>query len=626
MAEKIILKVVAETKEASKDIEKVGTGANTAAAETSLLGGAMNMVKGAMLKVKTTAKLMFGSIKAGIASTGIGVLVLAVISLVSYFTKTKRGAESLQVALAGFKAVMAFLTDVLSHFGEVIINAFSNPKKFIMELWETIKTNIINRFKGLIDIFKGVGTMLRGVFTLDFTEFKAGLASVGESVAQVASGVDNLHQKLLNLIITGENFDMMAFFELEKRMISLSDATREFGLVKAQTRQEIEKARLAAEDESLSAKERLDNLKKALELEAKTTAKELELQKERVALIREENDLAESTAEDLQALATAKIKLIELETSSIKMRKRVITEVNALEKEIETAKLTTLKKIADAKKAEEKRIADAKKIVDDKKIADDKKIEDNNKKLLRLQQDNTILAIKDEKLKNDKILEIQQERELAAIENLDNFEALKLEIIKKYELLKQNQKKATVEIENKFNTEGVAKVGEALGQAAALNEEGSKKWKKLKTAEAIIGTFLGAQRAYNSTVGIVPIGPILAPIMAGLAVAAGIKQVKSIQSTEIPTMARGGIVGGYGSGTSDSVNAKLSKGEAIINARSATMFRGALSSMNVAGGGVSFAGDDEGISEGKVIKTYVLSDEMTSSQERTDKINRRSSI
>ena len=91
-------------------------------------------------------------------------------------------------------------------------------------------------------------------------------------------------------------------------------------------------------------------------------------------------------------------------------------------------------------------------------------------------------------------------------------------------------------------------------------------------------------------------------------------------------MNRGGIVGGYGSGTSDSVNAKLSKGEAVINARSASMFRGALSSMNLAGGGVGFAGEDEDSSGGGVIKAFVLSDEMTSKQARTEKINRRTSI
>ena len=70
---------------------------------------------------------------------------------------------------------------------------------------------------------------------------------------------------------------------------------------KAKTRQEIEKARLIAEDETKSAKERLDNLKKALELEAETTEKEIELAKERMQIQKEEMALSENSAEELRA-------------------------------------------------------------------------------------------------------------------------------------------------------------------------------------------------------------------------------------------------------------------------------------------------------------------------------------
>ena len=100
-------------------------------------------------------------------------------------------------------------------------------------------------------------------------------------------------------------------------------------------------------------------------------------------------------------------------------------------------------------------------------------------------------------------------------------------------------------------------------------------------------------------------------------------------------MARGGVVGGYGSGTSDSVNAKLSRGEVVINAKSAKMFRGALSGMNVAGGGVGFArggATSEDTGEGITglstapIKAYVLTDSISDSQAKLAKIRRRSKL
>lgn len=61
----------------------------------------------------------------------------------------------------------------------------------------------------------------------------------------------------------------------------------------------------------------------------------------------------------------------------------------------------------------------------------------------------------------------------------------------------------------------------------------------------------------------------------------------------VPSYATGGIftgngaVSGPGTGTSDSVNAKLSNGEVVINAKSSKMFAPMLSAINQAGGGVA---------------------------------------
>ena len=146
---------------------------------------------------------------------------------------------------------------------------------------------------------------------------------------------------------------------------------------------------------------------------------------------------------------------------------------------------------------------------------------------------------------------------------------------------------------------------------------------------------MSASSAYSAMAGIPIIGPALGIIAAGAALVSGQKQVESIKATEIPKMARGGVVGGYGNGTSDSVNAKLSRGEVVINAKSAKMFRGALSNMNVAGGGVGFArGGATTASTGaglsglstEPLKAFVLTDEMSDSQAKLAKIRRRSKL
>ena len=93
-------------------------------------------------------------------------------------------------------------------------------------------------------------------------------------------------------------------------------------------------------------------------------------------------------------------------------------------------------------------------------------------------------------------------------------------------------------------------------------------------------------------------------------------------------LARGGLVTGPGTGTSDSIPAMLSSGESIINAASTAMFAPLLSTINQMGGGARFA--DGGIApyssidksepfgsfmgEQPMIKTYVVASDMTNQQ------------
>lgn len=76
-------------------------------------------------------------------------------------------------------------------------------------------------------------------------------------------------------------------------------------------------------------------------------------------------------------------------------------------------------------------------------------------------------------------------------------------------------------------------------------------------------------------------------IAAVQAASAGLKA--ALQSSGPSRYATGGYVQGPGTGTSDSIPARLSNGESVINARSTAMFRPLLSYLNVAGGGVAFA-------------------------------------
>lgn len=104
--------------------------------------------------------------------------------------------------------------------------------------------------------------------------------------------------------------------------------------------------------------------------------------------------------------------------------------------------------------------------------------------------------------------------------------------------------------------------------------------------------------------------------------------------------ATGGIVRGPGSGTSDSIPARLSNGEAVMTAQAVSMFGPLLSQMNQAGGGVGFtpsvsiAGPDRPKSSfpndanqtTQIIKTYVVEGELTTAQQRQARLKDLSTI
>ena len=581
MAEKVILEVEVKSAKAGKDIKKVGDGSKAAATQTTLLSGAMNGVRTAMVAMKATSKLLFGSIKAGLISTGIGAFIVIIGSLASYLVNTKAGAEKLEQVLAGVGAAISVLTDRISMIGGAIAKVFSGD-------------------------FKGAANDVKGA-----------LDGIADEIVEEANAAARLKAELQGV----------------------ADATRAFNIEKAQTNQEIAKALLLAEDETKSNEERLQGLKNALALEEQTTEKQLELQRRRVAAVEEEVGLGESLADDLDRLNAEKIKLIDLETASIKQKKKVVTQVNAFELDIANQEKARQKVRTDAAKAltKVKEEEAAKQLaIDEKAIADKEALLlSEGERLLLIQQENAVLFTEDALERANIQLEFDRERELAGVADTEHAEALKAEINKKYNKKKQDQNLATSVAERKLNSGDLASVGSMLGSISDLQQEGTIGWKSSKIAEARINTFIGAQGAYNSMVGIPVVGPALGVIAAGVAILAGQKQVDAINATEIPKMARGGVVGGYGNGTSDSVNAKLSRGEVVINAKSAKMFRGALSGMNVAGGGVGFArggATSEDTGEGIAglstapIKAFVLTDSMSDSQAKLAKIRRRSKL
>ena len=97
----------------------------------------------------------------------------------------------------------------------------------------------------------------------------------------------------------------------------------------------------------------------------------------------------------------------------------------------------------------------------------------------------------------------------------------------------------------------------------------------LAIAKAVEG---GAE--YPFPFNIIAVAGSVAAITAAIA-----SSVSTVKSTEVPKYASGGLISGPGTGTSDSVPAMLSNGEAVMTAAAVNEWGAMLSAMNVSSGG-----------------------------------------
>jgi hypothetical protein len=521
------------------DVSQASSEVGNLAGNFRVMGVSINDVKAGMGKIIPAAKAMFGTIKAGIMSTGIGALLIAFTSLATYFTSTKRGADELKVVFAGLGATIDVLRDRMSRVGEAIRNIFNKPLK------ETLG------------------------------EIKDSFTGITEEIKE----------------------EVKVMTELERATQRLRDKDNEFMIQKAATRQEIERARLIAEDETKSAEERLTNLQKALDLEAKTTEQELNLARERVRIQEEAMAQSENSFEDEQKLAQLKTQLIETETASIKMRRRVVTEVNALDREIAAEKKSRDEE-AQAKIDEQK----AKDAAESQALIDRKK---NEAQVLQdLRDENFLNAIEDEQERALAELDIQQRKEEESIAGMSNFTELKIELDKKYANARGKITAAELKDEKMTMTEKLNLAKDGFNNLSTVLGKESKAGKAAAIAAATISTYQGATQAFTSLSGIPIVGPVLGGIAAAAAIVSGFKNIQAIkQGSQSPP----------GNDQPDLSASSIEQAQTVA----------AAPAEGIVGSGAFTLG---GGLEPDPVKAFVVADEMTDSQEQLGEIRRNSTL
>ena len=466
----------------------------------SMLGGVPSKIKGAVGGVKNLAG-GFKSLRAAIISTGIGALVVALASLATFFTKTQRGAEMLEKAQAGLGAAFAVITDKVSALGEGLINVFTNPIESIKGFADSIKTFVIDKVQQLIDGFGVLGSAVGALFRGEFSEAaelaKEGFMKVGDSVLALNPATAVLYQvgqaaaDIAPDILKAAN----AAVQLSDDSIKLRENQRKLKVTFAETRAEIAKLRLVAEDETLTLEERMAAAERAMALENGLMAEREKAAKEELRIHNERMELAENTEEDYERRAELEANLIDIQTNSFKQQRRLLTELQSLRNEAQ----------AEEDAAEKERL-DA--------------IAANRKKELEIE----LLALQKKKEMNEKT-----EAAIAA---------LKTQAVSSTFSILKNLTDASEK-----DTEKSAK--------KAFNRN-----KAISVAETLVNTYMAAQKAYASQ--LIPVDPssiIRAQIAAGIAVASGLAKVAAIKSTQFSggggggSASAGGVSGGGGGGS-----------------------------------------------------------------------------
>jgi len=269
------------------NIGEVSKDAKGLASEFRVMGVSLNDVKKGIQTIGLTAKKSFATIKAGIMSTGIGALVIAFGSLATFFTKTKKGAELLEVAFSGLGAAVSVIVDRVSKFGGAIVKLFQGDAK-----------------GALLDV--------KGAFT-----------GIGEEIAN----------------------DTRQAIALKKAFQDLRDSERELNVETAQRRAEIEALKLIAEDVSKSEQVRLKAAQDAFAIENKLLKDRVANAEEAVRIQKEQNEQNESLDADLDALAEKEINLANIKAESITKQIELNNKINSIKREAEAKEIAALEEL-----------------------------------------------------------------------------------------------------------------------------------------------------------------------------------------------------------------------------------------------------------------------------------------
>lgn len=360
--------------------------------------GLKSMIVG--IKGITTASLTFLATPIGAV---IGALGLALGAVITYFKSTQEGIDAVTSVTRPLQAIFNALVGVVQNIGKYLVGAFTSPKKALIDLYEFVKQNLINRFTAF-------GEILQGIMDLDFKR-------VANGVLQFGTGVENMTDKIGAAAKASGKF--------------LDDAIKR-GQEIDRLNKKIEKSQLDFERNQIKYNDAIDEQLKI----SKDTGNSL---KEREAASREIIRINQKMGDEEAAIIENKIKLFNKEHEGRAILREDEKELIELEKELDEAQDRGLQSQleqsriigAARKEAAAKAKEDAKNALDSQLKAMDVELQTYlaNEGIKKKSYADTIRIAQEVRDKELKKLEVERKN---GLKNQKEYELAKLEIANDY--------------------------------------------------------------------------------------------------------------------------------------------------------------------------------------------------
>ena len=575
--------------EVKSNIGEVADGVDKAAKSTENLAKQTDKVDDATKKGATGFKGMGTAIKGvgtALKAAGIGLAVALMAKLMEVFSKNQKVVDAFDVAMESlsiaFNDLFSFISNNVGKVTGFFKSIFDDPKQSIIDFGNAVKENLIERFNSVLDTFGHLGKALKHLVKGEFGEAFNSVKDAGKESIDIWTGVDNSVDKLTETV------------------------TNAAGKIKDYATQTINSAKATVE---------LNKASELAKVQVQGLIEEYDRQAEKLRQVRD--DETKTFAERIEANKQLGDVLIE---QGVEMQKLVDIQVHAAQVEFNKNKsqenLIALTEALNEKKAVEAQITGFQSEQLTNQVSLEKELGEVKKEVTNASLEGMELELAE--LENSYKMQIQMADKagMATTEITKKYAKDKQVIIDAADKEKKEKaieaEKAEAEAKKAIRDANISNIESGIGlikslagdnkevQAAALIAENA-----VGVAKTIINTQAANAAALATPQAVASSGAAAVPVITANNIAAGISIAASVAATAkgLSALGKGGSAGGGG---------ELPNGAGGSQTPAPQMMQGAFE----LGGGVA----------PEPLKAFVVTDEMTNSQDQLANIRRRATI